>query len=152
MVREANRRNPFEVVSMKQEDFLSYKEFVTGKYTSRHVALGGASFRGVHWLNFGWGEEVEETTGRVKMVHHPDEVWMRHSYSDMEPWKKIKILKARPSNVPLQRMYECPIHLKPAKIRDLKKMARDHLPAPARDFYLNMQDRDSSGCETEDED
>ena len=139
VVREANRQNPFKVVSMKQEDFQSYKEFVTGKYTGRHVAHGGVSFR-----------RVEETTGRVKMVHHPDEVWMRHSYSDMEPWKKIRILKDRPSNVLLQRMYQCPIHLNPAKIRDLKKMARDHLPAPAHD--LNMQYRDSSGCETEDED
>ena len=34
---------------------------------------------------------MEGTTGRVKMVHHPDEVWMRHSYSDQEPWKKIVI-------------------------------------------------------------
>ena len=46
VVREANRRNPFEVVSMKQEDFQSYKKFVTGKYTGRHVAHGVPAFTG----------------------------------------------------------------------------------------------------------
>ena len=151
VVREANRRNPFQVVSMDQEEFWNYKEFMTSKYTNKYFAKGGVSFRMVHWLNFGWGEEVEEGTGRITMVHHPDELWMRYSYSDQEPWKKVKFLKDRPSAVPLQRMYTSPLRLNPAKIQDLKKMARDHLPAPARAFYLSMRDGDSSGAETEDE-
>ena len=49
-------------------------------------------------------------------------------------------------------MYQRPIRLNPAKIWDLKDMVRDHLPAPAHAFYLSMQDGDSSGRETEDDD
>lgn len=90
IVKDANRRNPFEVVSMSQDNFFNYKEYVASMY--KPVAGQGVRFRDVHWMNFGWGEEVSEA-GQVKLVHHPDEVWLRYSYSETEPWKKCKILK-----------------------------------------------------------
>ena len=51
------------------------------------------SFHMVHWMNFGQ-EDVEEGTGRINVVDH--EGWMRYSYSDQEPWKKVKFLRDRP--------------------------------------------------------
>ena len=85
IVKDANRRNSFEVVSMSQDNFFNYKEYVASMY--KPVAGQGVQFRDVHWMNFGWGEEVSEA-GQVKLVHHPDEVWLRYSYSETEPWKK----------------------------------------------------------------
>ena len=42
--------------------------------------------------------------------------------------------------------------VKPAKIRDLKKMARHHIPHPQRDFYLQMSGEGDGGSETEEKD
>ena len=42
---------------------------------------------------------------KVMLVHHPEEVWMRCTYSDKEPWKKVKILKDMPGNFPLVRYF-----------------------------------------------
>ena len=152
VVKEANRRNPFEVVAMQQEAFLNYKDFIGSKYTNRRFSSSGINFRDIHWLNFGWGEEVNPVTGKVTLVHHPEEVWMRCTYSIREPWKKVKILKERPADVPLEPLYPDPLVPAPAKVRDLKKMARDYLPSPQRNFYLDMADQDDDGAETEDQD
>ena len=103
VVKEANRRNPFDVVAMQQQEFMNYKAFISGKYTARSFSSGRSTFRDVHRLNFGWGEEVNPVTGKVMLVHHPNEVWMRCTYSDEEPWKKVKILRDRPADVPLEQ-------------------------------------------------
>ena len=46
---------------------------------------------------------------------------MRCTYSDGEPWKKVKILKDKPGNVPLERLYPDSLVPASAKVRDLKK-------------------------------
>ena len=77
---EANRRNPFQVVQMKQTQFFNYKQHIEGKYTGRHIATGGATFLDVHWMNFGWGSEINPSLNRSVLVHHPqrsvDEGWI----------------------------------------------------------------------------
>ena len=152
VVKEANHQSPFEVVPMQQEEFMNFKDHILGKYTNRNFSLGGSTFRDIHWLNFGWGEEIDPVSKKVTLVHHPNEVWMRCTYSDGEPWKKVKILKDKPGNVPLERLYPDPLVPAPAKVRDLKKMARDYIPSPQRNFYLDMADKDDDGAETEHED
>ncbi|KAK2562537.1 hypothetical protein P5673_014213 [Acropora cervicornis] len=52
----------------------------------------------------------------------------------------------------LEQLYHAPLVLKPAKIQDLKKMARHHIPHPQRDFYLQMSGEGDGGRETEEED
>ena len=59
----------------------------------------------------------------------------------------MKILKERPTDVPLEPLYPDPLVPAPAKVRDLKKMARDYLPSPQRNFY-----QDDDEAETEDQD
>lgn len=153
VVKDANHRNPFEVVAMQQENFMNYKDFISARYTNRSMSSAGCTFRSCHWLNFGWGEEVNPVTlGKVTLVHHPDEVWMRCTYSDEEPWKKVPILKNRPGNVPQEELYLTPLVPKPAKVCDLKKMARDYIPSPQRNFYLEMPDQDDDGMDTENQD
>ena len=105
VVKEANRRNPFEVVTIQQREFFNYKDFVSGKYTGRHFSSGRSTFRDVHWLNFGWGEV---NPGKVTLVHHPNEVWMRSTYSSEEPCKRVKILKERAGDVSLEQLYQAP--------------------------------------------
>ena len=56
------------------------------------------------------------------------------TYSDGEPWKKVKILKVKPGDVPLEQLYHTPLVLKPVKDHDLKKVARDYIPPPSATF------------------
>ena len=151
VVKEANRRSPFEVISMHQTQFLTYKDFISSKYTNRHFSSGSCSFRDVHWLNFGWGEELNPVTNKVTLVHHPNEVWMRNTYSSEEPWRKVKILKDRAGDVSLEQLYHSSLVPSAKKVRDLKAMARSHIPLPQRNFYLEMDNPDDDdGSETED--
>ena len=64
----------------------------------------------------------------------------------------MKILKESPGSVLLEQLYHAPLVLKPAKVRDLKKMARDHIPHPQRDFYLQMSGDGDGERETKKED
>ena len=125
--KEANCRNPFEVVAMQQEEFRNYKDFIGSKYTNRRFSSSGINFRYIHWLNIGWGEEVNPVTGKVTLVHHPEEVWMHCTYSIREAWKKVKILKERSADVPLEQLHPDPFVPVLDKVRDLKKMPRDYL-------------------------
>ena len=138
VVEEANRRNPFQVVQMEQRQFFNYKQHVESKYTSRHIATGGSTFRDVHWVNFGWGLEFNPSLNRSVLIHHPNEVWMRDGYCSWESWRKIKIQKERAGDVSLEQLYNQPITPSAQKVRDLKEMARTHVPSPQRDFYLNL--------------
>ena len=60
------------------------------------------------------------------------------TYSDEKPWKKVKILRDRPADVPLEQLYHTPLVSAQAKVPDLKKMARDYNPSPERGFYLEL--------------
>ena len=72
VVEEANQRNPFQVVQMEQRQFFNYKQHIEGKYTSRHIATGGSTFRDIHWINFRWGIELNPSSNRSV----PNKVWM----------------------------------------------------------------------------
>ena len=41
---------------------MNYKAFISDKYTNPSFSSGGSTFRDVHWLNFGLGEEVNPVT------------------------------------------------------------------------------------------
>ena len=84
-------------------------------------------------------------------MHHPEEVWMHCTYSNLEPWKKVRIMKDRPADVPLEPLYPDPLVPAPAKVRDLKRMAA-YISFPQRIFCLHMADQDEDGAETEDQD
>ena len=64
----------------------------------------------------------------------------------------MKILKESPSSVLLEQLYHALLVMKTAKVRDLKKMARDHIPQTQRDFYFQMSGYGDGGRETEKED
>ena len=67
---------PFPGVQMEQRQFFNYKQHIEGKYTSRHIATGGSTFRDIHWINFRWGLELNPSSNRSVLIHHPNEVWM----------------------------------------------------------------------------
>ena len=145
IVREASLKKPFQAVEMHQENFLDFKGAVAQRYALQNKDRNGDCFllREIHWLNFGWGAEVDRD-GRKIMVHHPYEVWMRRSFSSEEPWIKVRLIKRESSenNViaspPAQRFHS-QIPLKPAKLKDLRKIASQHVPPDHHSFYLCLR-------------
>jgi len=109
--------------------------------------------RDIHWLNFRCREEKEAE--KVAMKHHPDEVWVRFSISEDEPWKKLKIVRPRQTttgqSLP-QELYQGQVLLKTAKVRDLKKIASKFLPPLQRTFYIQLKDNGSEDRNSTDED
>jgi len=101
-------------------------------------------------LNFGWGEEKQ--AGKVSMKHHPDEVWVRLSLSEDEPWKKIKIVRPRQTttgqSIP-RELYQGQVLLKAAKVRNF---AAQFVPPLQRSFCFQLKDNGSEDRNSTDED
>lgn len=145
VVKEASVPKPFQVVQMEQEDFLDYKASISNRYALRNKDLAGQKvlLRDVHWLNFGWGPE-KTPEGSIKMVHHPNEVWIRKTFSASEPWMKVQYVRRKNpmdnvmTTTPSQ-LYDGPLPLRPAKVADLKKTAAQHLAPLHQSFYMNLR-------------
>ena len=155
VVRESSISKPFQVVEMDQDDFLDYKGAIAERYVlkTKDVNNQKVLLREIHWLNFGWGKE-KTAEGNVAIVHHPNEVWMRKSFSSSEPWIKVEYLRRRrPSNSVFatspDQLYNGPLPLKPAKVADLKKIAAEHIPPIHRGFYMALRGEGDDDTETE---
>ena len=130
---------------MDQGNFKNWKEYLSGKYKIAKKDKEGnpLKIREIHWMNFGWGED-----GDGQMVQHPDKVWLRNSFSIEEPWKKVKVTTSAQVDSQPSILYESTLPLNPKKVKDLQKMARNHIPEPERQFYMNLK----SSVATEDSD
>ena len=144
IVKETNLRKPFEVTKMTQSNFLDWKGHLDQKYRLEKKDVSGNPWRlrNVHWLNFGWGEEIDQATGETVLQYHPGEVWMKKSLFREEPWVKVKMRVNQSHTVKPAQLYHDEIRLKAGKIRDLKAMAQKYHPAPQKDYYLMLQASD----------
>ena len=144
IVKETNLRKPFEVTKMTQSNSLDWKGHLDQKYRLEKKDVSGNPWRlrNVHWLNFGWGEEIDNATGETVLQYHPGEVWMKKSLFREEPWVKVKMRVNLSHTVKPAQLYCDEIRLKAGKIRDLKAMAQKYLPAPQKDYYLMLQASD----------
>ena len=72
-------RKPFEVTKMTQSNFLDWKGHLDQKYKLEKKDVSGNPWRlrDVHWLNFGWGQEIDKATGETVLQYHPGKVWMK---------------------------------------------------------------------------
>lgn len=84
---EACPRKPFNVVAMEPSKFVDFTE-QTKQYTQRDKDTEGKSafISKAVWINIGQGRDI---TGEV--MKHPDEVWLRYSYSEDELWSKVSL-------------------------------------------------------------
>lgn len=79
----------------------------------------------------------------MRMVHHPNEVWLRKSFSALEPWIKVQYIRHRNATdnvmtTPPSHLCNGLLPLKPAKVSDLKKVAAQHIPPLHGGFYRNL--------------
>ena len=73
-----------------------YKSFLKMQYISRNEDLDGEKFevRGIAWLNFGYGELLNEK-GELKLVHHPESVFLRFRMDPKEQPRRVSFIKKR---------------------------------------------------------
>ena len=76
-----------------------YKSFLKMQYISRNEALDGEKFevRGIARLNFGYGELLSEN-GELKLVYHPESVFLRFRMNQKEQPKRVSFIKKKTSH------------------------------------------------------
>lgn len=118
---------------MKLSEFKEFKSYFPERYSLSKKDHNGIAvkIREVHWLNYGWGVIGD------KLIHHPDEIWLRYSLDTEEPWKRGKLTihahahRDRPNTTTLP--------LNKSKVKDPQKIARKQMPEPQRSYYKNVK-------------
>ena len=69
-----------EVVEMEQENFQNYREHLRKLYTecNKETDNHPLDFANAVWFNFGRGEKVVD--GKLAILEHSSDVWIRHTY------------------------------------------------------------------------
>ena len=144
------------VTEMEQTSFRNHRQHLRKLYTERSQDTDKQplDFSRIVWFNFGKGEKVQE--GKVIMVDHPKEVWVRHTYSVAEAPKRVSYLKKRgvQSGIdrkppPLYQQY--PIPLKKPKADDLRKLVSNFVPSKYQDFYAELPTDGSDSSDTDED-
>ena len=141
---------------MEQSSFRDYRQHLRKLYTERSQDMDKRplDFSHIVWFNFGKGEKVLE--GKVTIVDHPKEVWVRHTYNVMETPKRVSYFKKRGVQcgvdmklLPLYQQY--PIPLKKPKADDLRNLVSSFVLSEYQDFYAELP-TNGSECSDTDED
>ena len=90
-------------VSSEEAERICKAFYETGSYQQQNIYLVVKSK--ALWINYGEGEEVID--GKKTTVKHPGVIWLRFSYSEDEPWRKVNITK-RASDIPTPITEEVP--------------------------------------------
>ena len=122
---------------MEQSYFCDYRQHLT----TYDLEKKPADFCNVVWFNFGKGEKLHN--GKLKLLDHKDEVWVRHSYDVKELPQRVSYFKKRrrqsgiEGNTP-PLYHQFPIPIKQAKADDLKKLVASYVPTEYQDFYSEL--------------
>ena len=130
---------------MQLAEFKDHKTYLARKYSlaKKDKNRNPVRMREIHWLNYGWGEENDPTTGEEKMEHHPDKDWIRYTLSKTEPWKKVKLTihDTHQDAPPTLNTSTLPLNAK--KVKDLQTLAKKYIPEPQKSFYMNLKATDN---------
>lgn len=156
-VRESavSEHSKIEVIEMQQENFRDYRKQLKQMYTKRDKDKNGTplEFSKAVWFNFGVGEEVVD--GSLVQIEHPQEVWVRFTYSQSEIPRKVSFFKK--SNICYTLQYlppvqydQYPLPIKSAKASDLQTLASKYLPDPVKEMYMGLPSCDATVSDDED--
>ena len=91
---------------LNRTDLYDWKAYLANFYTKQSTAVDLVTGSTVDlskcvWFNYGVGKEnsfiMDPNTGESvcnnqgPLIYHPDEVWVKYSLSEAEPWKKVRI-------------------------------------------------------------
>ena len=143
LVERARSKNPFQVVRIKREDFVSVKN-IRAEIVHRKV---NTKKEKVEWLNIRWIELRKEK---------PFEIRYRYSHNCLEAWKILDVQRKRvgrppdPGRIPLERFGATPRPINTKKLQDLRELL-DFIPPVHHAFYNDLQSAADAHSESEEE-
>ena len=147
----ANASSGVQVVEMKQSFFHNFRQYLSNIYTERNKDEDkrNLDFQSVVWFNFGKGEK--EIEGRLVLIDHAREVWVRYTYDVREQPRSVCYFKKRnrlPLDVSPPLLYsQYPIPIKKAKAEDLHKLIQEYVPQEYQSFYAEMPETNDSSSD-----
>ena len=142
IIKGARIIQPFEVKTIKGEDIKDYKTLgdKTIKSTLKDESGTRVKLREVMWYSYGQSQEMDFENNEQVTISHPKQVWCRYSHNDMEPWKKVDVMKRGASlTCDPEPKYTMPIPIKAAKYCDLVALGDKHLvPEHVGQFYAGL--------------
>ena len=95
-VLEQGNLSNVEVHWLSLEMIKDFKSFLRLQYVSRTEELDGEKIevRSFVWLNFGYGEKVDEN-GQLHLVHHPESVFVRLAIDPKQLPKRVSFRKKK---------------------------------------------------------
>ena len=141
-----------EVTEMPQSSFRDYRKHLRKQYTERTQDLDNKplKFSNAVWFNFGRGEKLVD--GKLIVLEHPNEVWVRHTYDANEAPQHVSYFKKRGVqrgfDGPPPPLYDnYPIAIKKAKADDLKKLVTHYVPVEYQGFYSELPTVDNTNSD-----
>lgn len=137
-----NAASNVHVTEMKQEAFRDYRLHLRKRYIERSKDSNNQllDFSSIQWFNFGKGEKMVD--GKLAVLEHPTEVWVRHGYDPSESPRCVSFFKKKGVQVseempsPLYPHY--PIPIKEAKAADIRKLVSCYVPKEHQGFYQEI--------------
>ena len=130
-------------INMEQTNFKCYSKWLRTKYHEQRKDIHGQSFRFsemVHF-NFGIGERVDPTDGKVKTFRHPGVVWMRKTMNPREDPTLLDLKSTdddtQLSSRTLKTLNRHPIKLSDKKCNDLRSLGK-YLSPGANEYYRRI--------------
>ena len=130
LVEKARTKNPFVVIRMSTDDFVSIQN-VRSQIVYRKK---NTQKQKVDWLSMRWLQVSEEK---------PFEIRYRYSHNTLEAWKTLNVRKQRPGRpvdigrVELVPLYTGPRPLNDNKVKDLRLLVQ-FIPPIHHSFYLSL--------------
>ena len=130
LIKRARKHNPFDVVKVGQSIVFDYQTHLPQFF--KNTAFTAIHMRDTHMFEYSH--------------EHPDEVWIKYSYSDVEDWSRFTIQKPRSTiTFPTQPITITPIPIKNTKLADLKKVVDKYVPPQYHPFYQSISSSHDSG-------
>lgn len=107
VIREARRKNPFQVRRMEREDFVSLTILKKAIVNRKNNTVGGK----VEWLNIRWINVDKD---------HPLQFRYRNSHNELEAWKTVNLKRRTKGRPPDMGKFKLPqLYTSPRKSRVL---------------------------------
>jgi len=145
-----------KVIEMKQSFFHDFRQYLNNMYTERNKdeQKRNLDFQSVVWFNFGKGEK--EIEGKLVLIDHPREVWVRYTYNVREKPCHVCYFKKRNQLAldayPPLLYSQYPIPIKRKKAEDLHKLVGEYVPLDYQSFYAVMPEIENDLSSDEDTD
>ena len=125
-MQSARKRNPFKIVPVTQDMVKDFGVHLS-PFFKKTVRAGKQPFN------------IQKVRILDYSSRHPTQVWVKYGAKD-EDWTIFELEKKGVTvTLPTQPIYTYPIHIKPAKVRDVQKLLDKYVPSQYHESLAGMK-------------